>query len=88
MNKLLKEIKTLENKMNEYETATEYWIERENLEESGKYEKMADVIYEKIYELLNQAADKIVSITSGQVDKVTAMEMIRCRRSEVERIFR
>lgn len=49
---------------------------------------MRDVL-EKIRALENemdkvqdQATDKIVSITSGQIDKVTAMKMIRCRHTE------
>lgn len=87
MEELLKKIKKLEIEMKEYEDATEYWIEQENLEESSKYEKLADEVYERLYELLNQAADMIVGITSGQIDKSVAMEMIRSRRAEVERIF-
>lgn len=87
MEELLKKIKKLEIEMKEYDHTTEYWIEQENLEESSKYEKLADEVYERLYELLNQAADMIVGITSGQIDKSVAMEMIRSRRAEVERIF-
>ena len=75
--------------MDKAQDQSEYWLEDEHfdLEKSERFEKEADAIYERLYKLLNQTADRIVSITSGQVDKVTAMTMIRCRRSEIERIF-
>lgn len=89
MKDLLKKMKAMENEMEEAQNQSEYWLEDEhfNEEKSDKFEKEADAIYEELYILFDQAADKIVNITSGQIDKVTAMTMIRCRRSEVERIF-
>ena len=47
----------------------------------------ADRLYEEVYKLSNQVADFIVNLTSGQIDKVTAMLMMRQRRSDVERIL-
>ena len=89
MKELLRKIKVLEKEMDKAQDQSEYWLEDEHfdLEKSERFEKEADAIYESLYKLLNQTADRIVSITSGQVDKVTAMTMIRCRRSEIERIF-
>ena len=89
MKELLRKIKVLEKEMDKDQDQSEYWLEDEHfdLEKSERFEKEADAIYERLYKLLNQTADRIVSITSGQVDKVTAMTMIRCRRSEIERIF-
>lgn len=89
MKELLRKIKVLEKEMDKAQDQSEYWLEDEHfdLEKSERFEKEADAIYERLYKLLNQTADRIVSITSGQVDKVTAMTMIRCRRSEIERIF-
>ena len=89
MKELLRKIKVLEKEMDKAQDQSEYWLEDEHfdLEKSERFEKEADASYERLYKLLNQTADRIVSITSGQVDKVTAMTMIRCRRSEIERIF-
>ena len=89
MKELLRKIKVLEKEMDKAQDQSEYWLEDEHfdLEKSERFEKEADAIYERLYKLLNQTADRIVSITSGQVDKVTAMTMIRCRRSEIVRIF-
>ena len=89
MKDLLNKMQAMENEMEEAQNQSEYWLEDEhfNEEKSDKFEKEADAIYEELYILFDQAADKIVNITSGQIDKVTAMTMIRCRRSEVERIF-
>ena len=89
MKDLLNKMKAMENEMEEAQNQSEYWLEDEhfNEEKSDKFEKEADAIYEELYILFDQAADRIVNITSGQIDKVTAMTMIRCRRSEVERIF-
>ena len=43
-------------------------------------------MYQEVYKMHNQVADFIVNLTSGQIDKVTAMLMMRQRRSDVERI--
>lgn len=77
------------SEMDKAQEQTEYWLENEHfdLEKSARFEREADDIYERLYKLINQAAEKIVSITYGQINKFTAMEMLRCRRSEVERIF-
>lgn len=89
MKDMLKQMQAMEVQMNEAQDQAEYWMEEEHfdMKKSDRFEQEADVIYESLHKLFNQAADKIVSITSGQIDKVTAMKMIRCRRSEVERIF-
>lgn len=86
---MLKKMQAMEVQMNEAQDQAEYWMEEAHfdIEKSDRFEQEADVIYESLHKLFNQAADKIVGITSGQIDKVTAMKMIRCRRSEVERIF-
>lgn len=89
MRNLLEKIRELESEMDKAQDQAEYWTEEEHfdIEKSDQFEQEADAIYESLYKLFNKAADKIVSITSGQIDKTTAMKMIRCRRSEVERIF-
>ena len=89
MKDLLKKIQILEDEMNNVQDQSEYWLEDEhfNLEKSDQFEHEADVIYESLYWLLNQTADRIVSITSGQIDKVTAMMMVCYNRSDVERTF-
>lgn len=89
MKDLIKKIHILEKKMDKIQAKSEYWLEKEHLdiEKSDQFEQEADEIYESLYRLFDQAAERIVSITSGQIDKITAMKMIRCRRKEVERIF-
>lgn len=56
-------------------------------EKSDSYEAEADRLCEEVYKLSNQVADFIVSLTSGQIDKVMAMTMMRQRREDVERIL-
>ena len=75
--------------MEEAENQSEYWMEEEHLdtEKSDSYEAEADRLYQEVYKMHNQVADFIVSLTSGQIDKVTAMLMMRQRRSDVERIL-
>ena len=89
MRALLKKVQIMEREMEKAEQQSEYWIEEEHfdIEKSDQYEAEADRIYESLYLLYSQAADKIVSITSGQIDKRVAMEMIRSKRAKVERIF-
>lgn len=89
MKVLLNKMQIMEQKLELAQQQSEYWLEEEhfNEEKSEKFEQEADVIYEELYQLFNQAAEKIISITAGQIDKSTAMSMIRCRRSDVERIF-
>ena len=89
MKELLKRMKTMESEMEEAECQSDYWMQEEHfdMEKSDSFEAKADLIYQNLYKLFDQAADRIVSITSGQIDKAMAMIMIRCRREDVERIF-
>lgn len=89
MKELLHKIRVMENEMKEAETKSDYWLEEEHFDKAkaGEYESKADEIYERLYKVFDQAADKIVNITAGQIDKAMAMKMIRCRRDDVERIF-
>lgn len=89
MNEMLKQMQVMEKEMEEVQEKAEYWLQDEHFDEekAGRFEKEADGIYENLYSLFDKAAEKIVRTTSSQIDKVTAMTMIRCRRSEVERIF-
>lgn len=89
MKDLLKRMDILEHEMEKAQEQSEYWIEEEHFDEekSELFEQKADEIYKSLYKLFDQAADKIVSITSGRIDKGTAMVMIRRKRSEVARIF-
>lgn len=75
--------------MDKIQAKSEQWMEEEHMdmEKSGQFEQEADEIYESLHKLFDQAAERIVSTTSGQIDKITAMKMIRCRRKDVERIF-
>jgi len=89
MRDLLEKMQIMEQEMEKAEQQSEYWTEEEHfdIEKASQYEAEEDRIYETVYQMHNKAADMIVRITSGQIDKVTAMTMIRSRRQEVERIF-
>ena len=89
MKEVLKKLRVLEAEMEEAENQSEYWMEEEHLdmEKSDSYEAEADRLYQEVYKMYNQVADFIVSLTSGQSDTVTAMLMMRQRRSDVERIL-
>ena len=89
MKDVLKKLRNLEAEMEEAENQSEYWMQEEHLdmEKSDSYEAEADRLYQEVYKMHNQVADFIVSLTSSQIDKVTAMLMIRQRRSDVERIL-
>lgn len=89
MKEVLKKLRVLEAEMEEAENQSEYWMEEEHLdmEKSDNYEAEADRLYQEVYKMHNQVADFIVNLTSGQIDKVTAMLMMRQRRSDVERIL-
>ena len=82
MKEVLKKLRNLEAEMEEAEKQSEYWMQEEHLdtEKSDSYEAEADRLYEEVYKLSNQVADFIVSLTSGQIDKVMAMTMMRQRR--------
>ena len=89
MKEVLKKLRALEAEMEEAENQSEYWMEEEHLdmEKSDNYEAEADRLYQEAYKMHNQVADFIVHPTSGQIDQVTAMLMMRQRRSDVERIL-
>lgn len=89
MKELLKKMRVLEQEMEKAEQQSEYWLQEEHydIEQSNRFEVEADSIYENLYQLLDQAAEVIVSTTFGRVDKSTARAMIRERRSDIERLF-
>ena len=89
MKEVLKKLRTLEAEMEEAENQSQYWMEEEHLdmEKSNSYEAEADRLYQEVYKMHNQVADFIVSLTSGQIDKVMAMTMMRQRREDVDRIL-
>lgn len=89
MKDLLARMKAMEAEMEQAGQNAEYWLEEEHFDEekANRYEEEADLIYERLYQVFDQAAEMIVKITAGQITKITAMTMIRSRRAEVERIF-
>lgn len=89
MKQLLRQIDSMEQNLNKVQEQTEYWLADEHYDEekSEQYEQQGDAIYERLYVLVEKAADYIVSITSGSVDKKTARVMIRTKRTELERLF-
>ncbi len=89
MKELLRKIRVLEREMEEAEQQSEYWLQEEHfdMEKSDSFEAEADSLYEGLYQLLDQAAEVIVSMTFGRVDKITARTMIREKRSDIERLF-
>ena len=89
MKELLKKMRVLEQEMEKAEQQSEYWLQEEHfdIEQSNRFEAEEDSIYENLYQLLDQAAEVIVSTTFGRVDKSTARAMIRERRSDIERLF-
>lgn len=89
MKEILKKLRDREAALEMYEEAVDYWlnIPEPDQKKADYYEGLADDTYEEVYSLFQQAADRIVSITSGQIDKITAMRLMRVKRNEVERIF-
>ena len=89
MKDLLKQIESAEQDMDRAQERAEYWLSEDhyNEEKSEEYEQEGDRIYEKLFSLYEKAADQIVSITSGGMDKQTARTMIRTRRKELTRLF-
>lgn len=89
MKEILIKLRRKEAEMEVYEEAVNYWAEfpDPDYEKIEHYEKLADDTYEEVYDLFQQAADRIVSITAGQIDKITAMKMIRLKRNEIEKMF-
>lgn len=89
MKELLMKIDEMEQELNKVQEQAEYWLTEEHYDEvkSEQYEQEGDSIYEKLYALIENAADQIVSITSGRVDKKTARVMLRTKRTELERLF-
>lgn len=89
MKELLMQIDEMEQELNKVQEQAEYWLAEEHYDEakSEQYEQEGDSIYEKLYALIENAADQIVSITSGRIDKKTARVMIRTKRTELEKLF-
>lgn len=89
MKEILEKLRDKEATMEMYEKTIDYWLNspEPNQEKADYYERLADDTYEEVYSLFQQAADRIVSITSGQIDKITAMRMMRVKRDVVERLF-
>ena len=89
MKNLLRKMRILEQEMEKAERQSEYWMQEEHfdMEQADKFEAEADSIYESLHQLFEQAAEKIVSITSGRIDEITARAMIRERRADIERLF-
>ena len=89
MKELLKQIELVEQDMNKAQEQVDYWLTVEpfNEDKVEEYEQKGDVLYDKLFDLIEKAADQIVRITSGGVDKQTARVMIRTKRKELERLF-
>lgn len=89
MKEILKRLREKEAGMEMYEEAVDYWLNspEPNQEKVDYYEGLVDDTYEEVYSLFQQAADRLVSITSGQIDKITAMRLMRAKRDVVERLF-
>ena len=75
--------------MNKAQEQADYWLTVESFNEDKveEFEQKGDVLYEKLFDLMEKAADQIVRVTSGGVDKQTARVMIRTKRKELERLF-
>lgn len=89
MKEILKKLRDREAALEMYEEAVDYWlnIPEPDQKKADYYESLTDDTYEEVYNLFQQAADRIVSITSGQIDKITAMRLMRVKRDVVERLF-
>lgn len=89
MKEILKRLRDKEAAMEMYEEVVDYWLNspEPNQEKVDYYEGLVDDTYEEVYSLFQQAADRLVSITSGQIDKITAMRLMRAKRDVVERLF-
>lgn len=89
MKELLMQMYEMEQELNKVQEQAEYWLAEEHYDEakSEQYEQEGGSIYEKLYALIENAADQIVSITSGRVDKKTARAIIRTKRTELEKLF-
>ena len=89
MKELLMQIEEMEQELNKVQEQAEYWLAEEHYDEvkSEQYEQEGDSIYEKLYALIENAADQIVSITSGRIDKKTARVIIRTKRTELKKLF-
>ena len=89
MKELLKQIELVEQDMNKAQERAEYWLSAEpfNEDKVEEYEQKSDLLYDKLFNLVEKAADQIVRITSGRMDKQTARTMIRTKREELKRLF-
>lgn len=52
--------------------------------ENGRLETAFDEAYKAECEAFAAVVDKIVSITSGRIDRKTAATMLRCKRKDIE----
>ena len=89
MKELLKQIEETEKEMHRAEEQADYWLAEENYDESraAEYEQRGDVLYKKFFDLVEKAAGKIVSFTSGSIDKNTARTIISTKRQELRKIL-
>ena len=78
MKELLKALEEAEKKANEADSA---W---EKDPENTELEKNFDEAYKAENKAFQAVVEKIVSLTSGRIDKKTASTMLRSRRKEIE----
>ena len=86
---MLKQIESVEQDMNKVQDQVDYWMNVEpfNEDKVEEYEQKSDVLYEKLFDLTEKAADLIVSTNPGSIDRKTARIMISARRKDLKRIF-
>ena len=89
MKKLFDKIWNLELDIAELEEKIDYWMEEEHFDEekANFYDSQTDKLYEELHKLYDVAAETIVSMTAGQIDKVTAWAMLRTKREKLETLF-
>lgn len=89
MKELLKQIDLIERDLNKVQEQADYWLTAEhyNEDKAEEYELKGDALYGELFDLMERAADQIVNITSGSVDKKTARVMLRTKRTELEELF-
>lgn len=78
MKALLKALEIAENKANEIDAAWDADPENEALEAAF------DEAYAAEYKAFEAVVEKIVSITSGRIDRHTASAMLKSKRKEIE----
>ena len=89
MRELLKQIEATEKEMHRAEEQADYWLEDKHFDEvrAGQCEAEADKIYKKLYALTEKAAEKIIGMTFGRIDKKTALAMVNEKRADLKRLF-